>query len=159
MTIAVYAGSFDPFTLGHLDILKRCCEIFDKVLIGVAYNPEKNYLLNPEERVEIIKLCTKDFAEIEVFSYDGLTVDFAKKYNASVLIRGLRNTTDFEYENQLAQINSSLDKSIQTVFMTSKPEHSMISSSCVKELILHKCNLSDFVPEKAKEYLYKKFNY
>ena len=159
MTIAVYAGSFDPFTLGHLDILKRSCDIFDKVLIGVAYNPEKICLLLPEERVEIIKLCTKDFAEIEVFTYEGLTVDFAKKYNATVLIRGLRNSADFEYENQLAQINRSLDSNIQTLFLTSKPEHSFISSSAVRELLSHKCDLSSFVPLKAKEYLYKKFNY
>lgn len=159
MTVAVYAGSFDPFTLGHFDILKRSCEIFDRVLIGVAYNPEKTSLLLPEERVEIIKLGTKDFAGIEVFSYEGLTVDFAKKHNATVLIRGLRNSADFEYENQLAQINLSLNKNIQTVFLSSKPEHSFISSTAVRELILHKCSLSDFVPEPAKNYLYKKFDY
>ena len=159
MVVAVYAGSFDPFTLGHLDILKRSCEIFDKVLLGVAYNPEKTSLLPPEERVEIIKLCTKNFAGVEVFYYEGLTVDFAKKHNASVLIRGLRNSTDFEYENQLAQINLSLNKDLQTVFLSSKPEHSFISSTAVRELISHKCDLSDFVPQKAAEYLYKKFNY
>lgn len=159
MTIVVYAGSFDPFTSGHMDILKRSSEIFDKVLIGVAYNPEKNSLLTPEERVEIIKLCISDYTNVEVYSYEGLTIDFAKKHNANILIRGLRNTADFEYENQLAQINTSLNKNIQTVFLTSKPEHNMISSTCVKELILNKCDLSGFVPEKAKEYLYKKFNY
>ena len=159
MKIAVYAGSFDPFTFGHLDILKQSLEIFDKVIIGVAYNHEKTSLLSPEERVEIIKLCTKDFTNIKVFSYEGLTVNFAKKHNANVLIRGLRNTSDFEYENQLAQINASLDKNTQTVFLVSKPEYSMISSSCVKELILHKCDLSGFLPEKAKKYLYKKFGY
>ncbi len=159
MAVAVYAGSFDPFTLGHLDILKRSCEIFDKVLVGVAYNPEKTSLLRPEERADIIKLCTMDFTDIEVFSYEGLTVDFAQKHNATVLIRGLRNSADFEYENQLAQINLSLNKNIQTVFLSSKPEHSFISSTSVRELISHKCNLSDFVPEPAKDYLYKKFGY
>ncbi len=159
MTIAVYAGSFDPFTLGHLDILKRSCAIFDKVLIGVAYNPEKTCLLLPEERVEIIKLCTKDFAGIEVFSYEYLTVDFAKEHNAAVLIRGLRDSADFDYENQLAQINQSINSNVQTIFLASKPEHSFISSSAVRELISHKCDLSGFVPGKAKKYLYKKFNY
>ena len=159
MTIAVYAGSFDPFTYGHLDILNRSREIFDKILIGVAYNPEKKGLLTPEERVEIIKLCTKDYTTVDVYTYKGLTVNFAKEHNANVLIRGIRNTADFEYEYQLAQINASLDKSIPTIFLTSKPEHSTISSSCVKELISHKCDLSDFIPEEAKEYLYKRFNY
>lgn len=157
MTIAVYAGSFDPFTLGHLDILKKSLSIFDKVLLGVAYNPEKIGLLKQEERVELIKICTQGISGIEIYSYEGLTVDFAKKHNATVLIRGLRNSTDFEYENQLAQINASLDKNIQTVFLTSKPEYNMISSTGVKELISHKCDLTDFVPQKAKEYLYKKF--
>ena len=159
MTIAVYAGSFDPFTYGHLDILKRSSEIFDLVLIGIAVNPEKKCLLTTEERIDIIKHCTNNISNVEVYAYEGLTVDFAKQHNASVLIRGVRNVTDFEYENQIAQINFSLNKNIQTVLLASKPEHSFISSSAVRELISHKCDLSDFVPEKSKEYLYMKFNY
>ena len=159
MKVAVYAGSFDPFTYGHLDILKRSAEIFDKVLVAIAYNPDKKCILNYEERVNVIKKCTKSLSNIEVYSFDGLTVDFAKKHKASVLIRGLRNSADFEYENQLAQINLSLNKNIQTFFMVSKPEYSFISSSAVRELILHKCDLKDFVPPEAAKYLRKKFDY
>ena len=159
MTIAVYAGSFDPFTYGHLDILKHSTEIFDKVLVCVAYNPEKKHLLTPEERVEIIKKCTADFSNIEIHSFDGLTVDFAKKHGANVLVRGIRNTVDYEYENQLAQINAKLNKDITTVFVTPKPELTSISSSAVRELLIHKCDLSDFVPAIVAEFLYKKFDY
>ena len=159
MTIAVYAGSFDPITYGHIDIIKRSSSIFDKVLIGVAHNPEKKCLFSPEERVELIKQCTKDIKGIEVYFFEGLTVDFAKKHNAAVLIRGVRNSADFEYENKLAQINSTLNKEIQTVFLYSKPEYSFISSSAVRELISHKCDLTDFIPQCIAEHLYKKFNY
>ena len=159
MTTAVYAGSFDPVTKGHLDILRRSTEIFDKVIIAVANNPEKKCLLSVNERIELIKICTQKISGTEVFSFDGLTVDFAKKHNASVLIRGLRNTSDFEYENQLAQINMSLDGNIQTVFLISKQEYSFISSSCIRELISHKCDLSAFVPEEIKSFLYRKFSY
>lgn len=159
MTIAVYAGSFDPFTLGHSDILERSLKIFDKVIIGIAKNPDKNSLLSTEEKTELIKLCTRNIEGIEICTYEGLTVDFAKKHNATVLIRGLRSSDDFEYENRLAQINLSLNNNIQTLFLASKSKYNFISSSAVRELISHKCDLSDFVPEKAKEYLYKKFNY
>ena len=159
MTIAVYAGSFDPFTNGHLDILEKSVRIFDKVIIGIAKNPDKKSLLSAEEKSELIKLCTNNITKTEVFSFEGLTVDFAKKHNATVLIRGLRSSADFEYENRLAQINLSLNNAIQTVFLASGAEYSFISSSAVRELISHKCDLSDFVPQKAKEYLYKKFDY
>ncbi len=159
MKTAVYAGSFDPITLGHTDILKTGTEIFDKVLIAVARNPEKNCLLTTEERVRLIKECTKNISNVEVFSFEGLTVDFAKEHNADFLIRGIRNSADFEYENNLAQINLKLNKNIQTIYLTSSPEYNCISSSAVRELILHKCSLSDFVPQEIAEYLYKKFNY
>lgn len=159
MKTAVYAGSFDPITSGHFDILKSSTELFDKVIIAVAHNPEKKCLLSTEERIELIKECTQCLNGIEVLSFDGLTVDFAKQHNAKFLIRGLRNSADFEYENNLAQINLKLNKYIQTVFLTSKPEYSFISSSAVRELLYHKCDLSDFVPKTVAEYLYKKFNY
>jgi len=158
MTVAVYAGSFDPFTYGHLDILKRGLKIFDKVLVAVAYNPEKEGLLTTEERVNIIKKCTENLKGVKVFSFDGLTVDFAKKHNATVLLRGIRSFADYEYENQLSQINSSLNKNIETIFLISESKYSHISSSAVRELLSHKCDLSEFVPKPALEYLHKKFN-
>ena len=154
MTTCLYAGSFDPITLGHLDILEQSAKMFDKVIIAVAHNPEKHGFIPVEKRVELIKNSVKDISNVQVYSYSGLTVDFAKKHGATVLIRGLRNSSDFEYENQLAQINYKLDNNIKTVFLTSKPEHNFISSSCIRELVSHKCNLSEFVPESVAEYLY-----
>lgn len=159
MTIAIYAGSFDPVTYGHLDILKNSVDIFEKVIIAVAYNPEKKAFLPVEDRIKLIKESTKHISNVEVYSFEGLTVEFAKKHNASVLLRGLRNSADFEYENQLAQINLSLNSNIRTVFLTSKPQYSFISSSCVKELVSHKQNLSKYVPECVEKFLYKKFDY
>lgn len=159
MTIVVYAGSFDPFTHGHLDIIKRGSKLFDELIVAVAHNPEKKGLLSTEERVNLIKKCTEDINGVKVFSFEGLTVNFANEHNANALLRGIRSFSDFEYEHQLSQINSTLNKNIETVFLISKPEYNHISSSAVRELISHKCNLSEFVPEPAAEYLYKKFNY
>lgn len=143
MTIALYAGSFDPITYGHIDIIEAGQNIFDKVIVGIAINSEKKGFLPIEKRIELIKECIPN---IEVYSYKGLTVDFAKEHGATVLLRGLRNSADFEYENQLAQINSKLDCNIKTVFFTAKPEHCFISSTSVKELISYKQDISDFVP-------------
>lgn len=155
MTIALYAGSFDPITLGHLDIIKQGSKIFEKLLIGVAVNPDKKGFLPVEKRTELIKECTKHFSNIEVYSFDGLTVDFAKEHNATVLLRGLRNASDFEYEKQLSEINSKLNPNIETVFLTSNPEHNIISSSAVRELVLYKQPLTAFVPKPVEEYLRK----
>ena len=155
MAIALYAGSFDPITLGHLDIIKQSAGIFEKVIIGVAYNSEKKSFLPVSDRVSLIKDSVRDIPNIEVYSYDGLTVEFAKEHNVSVLVRGVRNSVDFEYEVQLAQINSDLNPYIKTVFLTSKPEYNHISSSAVKELISHKCDISKYVPRNVKDYFSK----
>ena len=159
MTVAIYAGSFDPITYGHIDILENGAEIFEKVIIAIAYNPEKKAFLSVDERIRLIKESTKHIPNVEVYSFDGLTVEFAKKYNAKVLLRGLRNSADFEYENQLAQINSTLNNNIKTVFLSSKPQYSFISSSCIRELVVYKQNLSQYVPECVAKFLYEKFNY
>ena len=155
MATAIYAGSFDPFTLGHLDIVKAGSEIFDNVIVGVTYNIEKKGFIPIEDRVRLIKEAVKAFPNVEVFSYDGLTVDFARKNNADVLIRGLRNSADFEYEKELAQVNEKLDSNIKTIFLMAKPEHSFVSSSAVRELVNLKSDISDFVPINVKEYLCK----
>lgn len=159
MKIAIYPGSFDPITNGHLDVLKTSSEIFDKVIIAVAYNPEKkNYgLLNVDERVELIKKCTKDFPNVEVDSFVGLTVEYAKQKGAKVLIRGLRAVSDFEFEMQLSQTNSALDKEIKTIFLTTRPKYNFISSSSVKEVFDFGGDISKFVPEVVNEYLKEKF--
>lgn len=159
MKIAIYPGSFDPITNGHLDVLKTSSEIFDKVIIAVAYNPEKkNFgLLNVDERVELIKKCTKDFPNVEVDSFVGLTVEYAKQKGAKVLIRGLRAVSDFEFEMQLSQTNSALDKEIKTIFLTTRPKYNFISSSSVKEVFDFGGDISKFVPEVVNEYLKEKF--
>ena len=159
MKIAIYPGSFDPITNGHLDVLKTSSEIFDKVIIAVAYNHEKKNsgLLNVEERVELIKKCTKDFPNVEVDSFVGLTVEYAKQKGAKVLIRGLRAVSDFEFEMQLSQTNSALDKEIKTIFLTTRPKYNFISSSSVKEVFDFGGDISKFVPEVVNEYLKEKF--
>lgn len=159
MKIAIYPGSFDPITNGHLDVLKTSSEIFDKVIIAVAYNPEKKNsgLLNVDERVELIKKCTKDFPNVEVDCFVGLTVEYAKQKGAKVLIRGLRAVSDFEFEMQLSQTNSALDKEIKTIFLTTRPKYNFISSSSVKEVFDFGGDISKFVPEVVNEYLKEKF--
>ena len=156
MTIGLYAGSFDPITLGHLDIIKSSSEIFKKVIVGVAVNSNKKYLISTDDRIKLIKECTKGISNVEVYSFDGLTTDFAKAYNASVLVRGLRNINDFEYEKELALFNNDVKNSIKTVFLISKPEFSYVSSSAVKELIFYKSDISKYVPINVVEYLYQK---
>lgn len=153
MKIAIYPGSFDPITKGHLDILKTGAEIFDKVIIAVARNSEKKGFLPIEERVKLIKESVKDLENVEVDSFEGLTIEYAKKRGAKVLIRGLRAVSDFEYELQLSQANSSLSSDIKTVFLTTKPKYNFISSSTIKEIYLNNGDISKFVPEPVYEYL------
>jgi len=156
MKIAIYPGSFDPVTKGHLDILKTGAEIFDKVIIAVAKNSEKKGFLPIEERVKLIKESTKDFNNVEVDSFDGLTIEYAKKKGAKVLIRGLRAVSDFEYELQLSQANSALCEEIRTVFLTTKPKYNFISSSTIKEIYINNGDISKFVPEPVYNYLMEK---
>ncbi len=153
MTIAIYPGSFDPITNGHLDILKSGAEIFEKVIIAVSYNANKKGFLTIDERVKLIKESVTDFPNVEVDSFEGLTVEYAKKRGASVLLRGLRTSFDFEYEMQLSQTNNALYNEIKTVFLITKPEYNFISSSCVREILLNKGDISGFVPEAVQVYL------
>ncbi len=153
MKIAIYPGSFDPITKGHLDILKTGAEIFDKVIIAVAYNSEKKGFLPVEDRVKLIKESVKDLDNVEVDSFAGLTVEYAKRKGAKVLIRGLRAVSDFEYELQLSQANSSLCEEIRTVFLTTKPKYNFISSSTIKEIYINNGDISKFVPEPVYTHL------
>ena len=152
MITALYAGSFDPITNGHLDILESASKMFDKVIIAVAYNPDKTGFISVQSRVNLIKDAVKNYKNVEVDSYIGLTVEYAKKKGASVLIRGLRTASDFEYELQIAQTNKALNKDIQTIFYPPKNENAFVSSSMVREIILNKGDISKFVPKCVVEY-------
>ena len=155
MTIAIYPGSFDPITNGHLDILKSGAAIFDKVIIAVSYNVNKQGFLPVETRKKLIEKSVQDIPNVEVDSFQGLTVEYAKKRGANVLLRGLRTSFDFEYEMQLSQTNQALYSVIKTVFLITKPEFNFISSSCVREILLNKGDITNFVPNPVADYLIK----
>lgn len=157
MRVGVYPGTFDPITNGHLDIIKRAYQLFDKLYIVVPNNIGKNALFSTSERVDLIKTVLTDYPDIEVVATDKLTVEFAKSVNAVAMIRGLRMVSDFEYELQLATINKQLDSSIETVFIMSSHEYSFLSSSSVKELAKFKRDASLFVPEIVNKALQEKY--
>lgn len=155
MTIAIYPGSFDPITNGHLDILKTGSEIFDKIIIAVSYNVNKQGFLPVDTRVKLIQECVSSFTNVEVDSFEGLTVEYAKKKGAEVLLRGLRTSFDFEYELQLSQTNNALYKDIKTVFLITKPEYNFISSSMVREILANNGDISKFVPNPVLKHFTK----
>lgn len=156
MKIALYPGSFDPITYGHLDILKNASEIFDKVIIAVAHNGSKTGFLTVDERVKLIRQSITEIDNAEVDSFEGLTVEYAKRCGATVLIRGLRAVSDFEFEMQLSQTNSALCSDIKTVFLTTKPKYNFISSSTIKEIYYNNGDISKFVPKAVDDYLKNK---
>ena len=158
MKTAIYPGSFDPITKGHLDVLERASSMFDKVVIAVLDNTQKKCLLTTKERVELIKKSTNYLNNVEVDSFDGLTIEYARKRNASILIRGLRAVSDFEYEMQLSQMNSALAPEINTIFLITKPEYNFISSSAIKEIVMMKGEISEFVPKVVRDFLDKRYN-
>lgn len=146
MKVAVYPGSFDPITNGHMDVLSRAVTIFDKVIVLVAVNPDKKSRFSTEDRVEMIKEAVKDYPNVEVDSYKGLTVKYAKEHDATHLIRGLRAVTDFEYEYQLASANALADNEIDMVFFMSRGETSNLTSSTIMELAKNGVDISKLVP-------------
>lgn len=146
MKIGIYPGSFDPVTLGHLDIINRASKLVDKLIIGVLHNSAKKSLFSTEERVEFLKRVTSHLDNVVIDSYDGLLVDYAKQQNATILIRGLRAVTDFEYELQIAQTNHKLYNGVDTVFLTTSVEYAYVSSTLVREIASYKGDISQFVP-------------
>ena len=157
--IAVYPGSFDPVTKGHLDILERASSMFDKVIIAVLKNNSKKSYMPTADRVELIRESVsgiKGLNNVEVDSFDGLTIDYARKVGAKFLIRGLRAVSDFEYEMQLSQTNQAIAPEIGTVFLITKPKYNFISSGIVKELSFLGQDVSKFVPKSVVKYLEKK---
>lgn len=157
MKRGIYPGSFDPVTLGHLDVIKRAAKIMDELVIGVLINSSKVPLFSAEERVTLIKDSIGDLPNVKVMAFDGLTVSFAKEIGATVLIRGLRAITDFEYELQIAQTNSKLDSEIDTVFFTTNVEYSYLSSSIVKEIASYGGDITKFVPQNIVPIIYNKY--
>ena len=157
--IAVFAGSFDPFTLGHLDIVKRASALFDEVWVLLAVNASKKYLLPESTRVEIVKKAVKDIPNVKVDCFDGLTVDFMQRVGAKFLVRGIRGSADLEYEQTVAWNNKVLYADCETVFLSSAPEHLQVSSTVVRELLKvgigkteqGRAKLAKFVPENTIE--------
>ncbi|MCI5727470.1 MAG: pantetheine-phosphate adenylyltransferase [Clostridium sp.] len=156
MKVAVYPGSFDPITNGHLDIIERGAKIFDKLIVGVLINVDKKGLFTIDERVELIKKTTQQFKNVEVVSFHGLLVDFVKEHNASVILKGLRAFSDFEYEFQMALMNTKLDPSTETLFMMTSSQYSYLSSSAVKQVSRFNGNLDGLVPKVVEEAIKKK---
>ena len=152
MKTAIYPGSFDPVTLGHVDIIERSAKIFDKVIVGVLSNSAKSPLFSEEERVNMLKYVTRDIPNVEVLSFDGLLVDFARINGANVIIRGLRAVTDFEYELQLAQMNRVIAPELDTLFLTTNLKYAYLSSSMAKEVAMYGGDISAFLdPEIANK--------
>lgn len=149
MKTALFPGSFDPLTIAHADILKRALPLFDKVVIGIGLNSSKQSFLSAEVRQEIIQLVFAAYGNIEVQSYEGLTVDFCKKIDATYMIRGIRSVADFEYERAIAQINQTMMPSMETIFIMSRPEYSAISSTIVREIHRNHGDVGPFVPKET----------
>lgn len=156
MTRAIYPGSFDPVTLGHLDIIKRASKIVDELIVSVLNNNSKSPLFSVEKRVKILEEVVKDIPNVKVMSFEGLLVDFAKSVDAQIIVRGLRAVTDFEYELQMSQTNMVLDNEIDTIFFTTSLEYAYLSSSTVKEAAYFGADISRFVPEPVIRQVYDK---
>lgn len=157
MTKAIYPGSFDPLTLGHIDIIGRSAKIVDELVVGVLNNSAKDSLFSLQERVNMIEEMTGAIPNVTVGSFDGLLVDYMKEIDATIIIRGLRAVTDFEYELQIAQTNHVESPNIETVFLTTSLQYSYLSSTIVKEFASHGGDISKFVPEKFIDRIYAKY--
>lgn len=155
--IAVCPGSFDPVTLGHLDIIKRGAKVFDKVYVVVLNNSSKNPLFTVEERKELLREVTAEIPNVEVDSFKGLLIDYAQNINANAILRGLRAVSDFEYEMQITSMNRKLNENIETLFMMTNNQYSFLSSSIVKEAAKYHGNIKDLVPLAVEKALRKKF--
>lgn len=147
MKIAIYPGSFDPVTLGHLDIIRRASIMFDRLIVAVMHNQNKKPAFSAEERVGFLKRTTADLPNVEVESFGGLLADYAKQKNACVIVKGLRAVSDFEYEFQMALANRKLNPDLDTVFLMTSAEYMYLSSSIVKDIAVHGGGVADFVPE------------
>lgn len=156
MSNAVYPGSFDPVTKGHLDIIRRAAKMFDRLTVSVLNNSDKSPLFSADERVNMLRVICRDIPNVEIDSFSGLTADYAKQTGTDVIIRGLRAVTDFEYELQMAQTNRKILPSLDTVFLTTSLEYAYLSSSIVREVASYGGDISEFVTPEVAEAVYKK---
>lgn len=159
MKKAIYPGSFDPVTFGHLDIIERAADLFDEFIIAVLINSQKNALFSADERVSMIEELTKEMGNVRVRTFEGLTIDLAKEVGANVLVRGLRAVTDFDYELQIAQTNKVQYPQLETVFLTTSLAYSYLSSTIVREFASHGGDISNFVPESIIPLIENKYQY
>ncbi|MBS8263339.1 pantetheine-phosphate adenylyltransferase [Mesobacillus boroniphilus] len=157
-SVAVCPGSFDPITLGHLDIITRAAKVFDELYVVVLNNSSKKPLFSVEERIELIEQVTKIIPNVKVDSFQGLLVDYAESVNANAIVRGLRAVSDFEYEMQITSMNRVLNDRIETFFIMTNNQYSFLSSSIVKEVAKYDGKISELVPREVEEALLKKFN-
>jgi len=144
--IAVFPGSFDPITKGHLDILQRAVPLFDEIIVAIGINSQKKYLFSLEERLDFIEATFENEPKVKTATYKGLTVDFCKSIGANYLVRGLRSSLDFEYEKPIAQLNNNLHPDIETIFLISQPGYGHISSTIIREIYKHDGNIAQFLP-------------
>ena len=158
MKRAIYPGSFDPLTLGHLAMIERSAKIVDELVIGVLNNSAKNSLFSLDERVSMIKEMTESMPNVTVASFDGLLVDYMKEINATIIVRGLRAVTDFEYELQIAQTNHVENPEVETIFLTTSLQYSYLSSTIVKEFASYGGDISKFVPARFIDRIYEKYH-
>ncbi len=158
MLRAIYPGSFDPVTFGHLDMIRRSSSLVDELIVGVLNNNAKSPLFSVEERVKILKEVTENIPKVKVVPFEGLLVEFARKMDARMIIRGLRAITDFEYELQMAQTNHKMEPQLETAFLTTNLAYSYLSSTIVKEVAAFGGNISQFVPEIVEKRIQEKIN-
>ena len=158
MKTAIYPGSFDPVTLGHIDVIKRASKLFDHLIIGVLNNRAKTPLFSVDERVNMIKGVVSEYANVEVRSFDGLLVEFARLCKATAVVRGLRAVTDFEYELQMSQTNHIIAPDIDTIFLTTNLNYAYLSSSVVKEVARYGGDISKFVAPEVRRQVLEKYN-
>jgi pantetheine-phosphate adenylyltransferase len=154
--IAIYPGSFDPITNGHIDLIRRASKLFDKVIVGITQNSKKTSFLDIDDRIQTANTALKNIDNIEILSFDTLLVDFANAQNAQVILRGLRAVSDFEYEFQLSGMNKHLNPNIETLFMTPAEQYANISSSLVREILMLGGDISAFVPKSVEDHLKSK---
>jgi len=157
-TIAIYPGSFDPITNGHIDLIHRACKLFDEIIIAITQNANKTSLLSIDQRIEAVEASITSISNTRVLGFNSLLVDFAREHNAQIIIRGLRAVSDFEYEFQLAGMNRQLNNKIETVFLMSDPDKQVISSKFVKEIAKLNGKIDGFVTKSAKKALKTKYD-